>query len=73
MTKDEVNVGLFDEVKRLQKENAKLTSALVRARNWGIKSRGYSALESHALAEWVDGGMEDSLPPLPSYYPKEKN
>jgi hypothetical protein len=51
-------------------ERDQLRAALVRARDWGISSKGFSARQCLVIADWVDAGMKGELPPLPYYYLK---
>lgn len=65
--------GEWVKLEDASKEIAQLRQALTQARAWGVKSEGFSAEQSHKLAEWIDGGMAGMPPPIPSYYPFSPN
>lgn len=49
-------------------ENERLREALTRARRWGGMGDGsWCSAVTIQLADWIDAGMPDPLPPLPDH------
>lgn len=65
--------GEWVKLEEAGKVIAHLRQALKQARAWGVASEGFSAQQSHRLADWIDGGMSGMPPPLPDYYPASPN